>query len=54
LRRPISEKNAVKIIWAIGLVFGFLGIAVSLTMPGVIENQTLMNFLHIKEMFYHI
>ena len=54
LRKPIAEKDAVKIIWAIGVVFGLIGIIVALIMPGVIENQTLMNFLQIKEMFYHI
>ena len=54
LRKPIAEKDAVKIIWAIGIVFGILGIAVAFVMPGVLENQTLANFLHIKEMFYHI
>jgi UDP-N-acetylglucosamine--dolichyl-phosphate N-acetylglucosaminephosphotransferase len=31
-----------------------IGIAVAIAMPGTLENQTLMNFLHIKEMFYHI
>ena len=54
LRRPIAEKDAVKIIWGIGVVFGILGIIVALIMPGMLENQTLINFLHIKEMFYHI
>ena len=54
LRRPIAEKDAVKIIWAIGIAFGIIGIAVALVMPGMLENQTLMNFLQIKEMFYHI
>ena len=54
LRKPISEKNAVRIIWAIGIVFGVLGIVVALIMPGVIENQTLMNFLKIKDLFYQI
>ena len=54
LRKPIAEKDAVKIIWAIGIAFGILGIAVAFVMPGVLENQTLANFLHIKEMFYHI
>lgn len=54
LRKPIAEKDAVKIIWGIGIVFGVLGIIVALTMPGVLENKTLMNFLQIKEMFYHI
>ena len=54
LRKPIAEKDAVKIIWAIGIVFGVLGIVVALIMPGMLENQTLMNFLQIKELFYHI
>lgn len=54
LRKPIAEKDAVRIIWAIGLVFGVIGIAIALTMPGIIENKTLVNFLQIKEMFYYI
>ena len=54
LRKPIAEKDAVKIIWGIGIVFGILGIIVALIMPGMLENQTLVNFLQIKEMFYHI
>ena len=54
LRRPIAEKDAVKIIWGIGIVFGILGIVVALIMPGMLESKTLMNFLQIKEMFYHI
>lgn len=54
LRRPIAEKDAVKIIWGIGIVFGILGIIVALIMPGMLESKTLMNFLQIKEMFYHI
>ena len=54
LRKPIAEKDAVKIIWGIGILFGVLGIIVALVMPGMLENQTLANFLHVKEMFYHI
>ena len=54
IRRPITEKQAVRIIWGIGLIFGIIGIFVALTMPGVIGNQTLANFLQIKEMFYHV
>lgn len=54
LRKPIAEKDAVRIIWAIGIVFGIIGILVALIMPGVLENQTLVNFLQIKEMFYYI
>ena len=54
LRKPISEKQAVRIIWSIGIIFGLIGIIVALTMPGVLENKVLGNFLHFKEMFYHI
>lgn len=54
LRKPIAEKDAVRIIWAIGVVFGIIGIIVALIMPGALENQTLVNFLQIKEMFYYI
>ena len=54
LRKPIAEKDAVRIIWAIGVVFGIIGILVALIMPGALENQTLVNFLQIKEMFYYI
>ena len=54
LRKPIAEKDAVRIIWAIGVVFGIIGILVALIMPGARENQTLVNFLQIKEMFYYI
>lgn len=54
LRKPIAEKDAVKIIWSIGIIFGVIGIIVALIMPGMLQNQTLMNFLHFKEMFYHI
>ena len=54
LRKPIAEKDAVRIIWAIGVVFGIIGILVALIMPGALENQTLINFLQIKEMFYYI
>lgn len=54
LRKPIAEKDAVRIIWAIGVVFGIIGILVALIMPDALENQTLVNFLQIKEMFYYI
>ena len=54
LRKPIAEKDAVRIIWAIGIVFGIIGILVALIMPDALENQTLVNFLQIKEMFYYI
>lgn len=52
LRKPIEEKTAVRIIWAIGIVFGIIGIVVALYMPGALDNQTLANFMQIKEFFY--
>lgn len=52
LRKPISEKNAVKIIWLIGIIFGLLGIVIAYLMPGMLENQTLANFMQVKEFFY--
>lgn len=54
IRKPITEKQAVAAIWGIGIVFGVLGIVVAFLMPGVIGNQTLMNFLQFKEMFYYV
>ena len=54
LRKPIPEKQAVKIIWAIGIVCGLIGIIVAIVMPGVLQNQTLANFMQIKEFFYQL
>lgn len=54
LRKPIEEKTAVRIIWGIGIVFGIIGIGVALYMPGVLDNQTLANFMQIKEFFYQL
>lgn len=54
LRKPIEEKTAVRIIWGIGIVFGIIGIVVALYMPGVLDNQTLANFMQIKEFFYQL
>ena len=36
------------------IYFGIIGIIVALVMPGMLESKTLMNFLQIKEMFYHV
>ena len=54
LRTPIAEKDAVKIIWSIGILFGVVGIIVACIMPGIIENQTLANFMQVKEVFYSL
>ncbi len=54
LRKPISEKNAVIIIWSIGIVFGIIGIIVACIMPGVLNHQTLANFMQIKEFLYQL
>jgi UDP-N-acetylglucosamine--dolichyl-phosphate N-acetylglucosaminephosphotransferase len=52
LRKPVSEKTAVKMIWSIGIIFGLIGIIIAIIMPGIIEHQTLAQFMHIKEFFY--
>jgi UDP-N-acetylglucosamine--dolichyl-phosphate N-acetylglucosaminephosphotransferase len=54
LRKPISEKKAVKIIWGIGVIFGVLGIITSIIMPDIIGNTTLAQFLQFKEFFYYL
>ncbi|MDR0913525.1 MAG: multidrug transporter [Methanobrevibacter sp.] len=54
LRKPISEKKAVRIIWAIGIIFGILGIIMAILMPSIIGHQTLTGFLKFKEFFYYV
>lgn len=54
LRKPIDEKTAVKMIWGIGIIFGVIGIIIAILMPGIIENQTLAQFMQIKEFLYQL
>lgn len=54
LRKPIEEKTAVRLIWAIGLFFGLIGIITAILMPAVLQNQTLVHFMNIKESLYQI
>ncbi|MDL2270514.1 multidrug transporter [Methanobrevibacter sp. OttesenSCG-928-I08] len=54
LRRPVDEKTAVKMIWGIGIFFGLLGIIVAIVMPGVLEHQTLAQFMNFKELLYQL
>lgn len=54
LRKPIEEKKAVRIVWGIGIIFGIIGILIAISMPNVLNHQTLVNFIQIKEVFYHI
>lgn len=54
LRKPIEEKTAVRLIWAIGLFFGLIGIITAILMPVVLQNQTLVHFMNIKESLYQI
>lgn len=54
LRKPISEKEAVRIIWGIGICFGILGIIVAIIMPNIIGDQTLAQFIKYKELLYYI
>ncbi|WP_409200968.1 MraY family glycosyltransferase [Methanobrevibacter sp. DSM 116169] len=52
LKKPVSEKTAVRMIWAIGIFFGLCGIIVAIVMPGIIQDQTLANFMNFKEFLY--
>lgn len=54
LRRPVSEKTAVKIIWGIGIGFGLLGIIIALLMPVINGSENLSTFLNFKELLYYI
>ena len=54
LRKPISEKEAVRIIWAIGICFGIFGIIVAIVMPDIIGHQTLAQFIKYKDLLYYI
>ncbi len=54
LRKPISEKEAVRIIWGIGIVFGILGIIVAIILPDVIGNTTLAQFIKYKDILYYL
>lgn len=54
LRKPIEEDKAVKIIWAIGIVFGALGILIAIFLPDIFSLDYLVQFMQIKEVFYTI
>ena len=54
LRKPISEKEAIRIIWGIGIFFGILGIIVAIVMPNIIGDQTLAQFIKYKDLLYYI
>ncbi len=53
LRNPIEEDKAVKTIWAIGIIFGILGIIIAITMPRI-DYEFLKPFIQYKELFYYI
>lgn len=54
LKKPIAEKEAVRIIWAIGILFGIFGIVVAIIMPNIIGNETLAQFIKFKDLFYYL
>lgn len=54
LKKPISEKEAVKIIWGIGIVFGILGIVVAIILPDIIGNSSLAQFIKYKDLLYYV
>jgi UDP-N-acetylglucosamine--dolichyl-phosphate N-acetylglucosaminephosphotransferase len=49
----MSEKNAVRLIWSIGIIFGILGIVTAIILPSITGNASLSHFFQIKEMFYY-
>jgi UDP-N-acetylglucosamine--dolichyl-phosphate N-acetylglucosaminephosphotransferase len=53
IRKPISEKRAVHVIWAIGIIFGILGVLTAIFMPQIIGGETLLQFIKIKEFLYY-
>jgi UDP-N-acetylglucosamine--dolichyl-phosphate N-acetylglucosaminephosphotransferase len=54
LRKPVTEKTAVKMIWFIGIMFGLAGIIIAILMPGVLNNHLMYQFMTFKDLFYHI
>nr|WP_084266287.1 glycosyltransferase 4 family protein [Methanobrevibacter filiformis] len=53
LRNPKNEKNAVKLIWTIGIVFGILGIIIAVLMPVISGNHTTAPLIQFKDFFYY-
>jgi len=54
IKKPISEKEAVKIIWGIGVIFGILGIFVAIMLPDMTGNATIAQFIKYKDIFYYL
>jgi len=54
LKKPVKEKTAVRMIWAIGIFFGLCGIFVAIVMPEIIQDQTLAQFMNFKEFLYQV
>ena len=54
LKKPLSEKEAVRIIWGIGIIFGILGIVVAIILPDIIGNHTIAQFIKYKDLLYYV
>ena len=54
LKKPLSEKEAVKIIWGIGIIFGIIGIVVAIILPDIIGNHTVAQFIKYKDILYYV
>ena len=54
LRHPEKEKNAVKMIWIIGIIFGIIGILVTIYMPILTGNASVERILMLKDHLYYI
>lgn len=54
LRKPVKEATAVRMIWAIGLIFGILGIVVAILMDFSSGNHLINQFTQWKDFFYYV
>lgn len=53
LRHPEKETNAVKMIWVIGIIFGIIGILVTIFMPIITGNESIERILMLKDHLYY-
>ncbi len=54
LRKPVKEETAVKMIWAIGIIFGLVGIAMAIFIEITAGNHLMAQIVLWKDFFYYI
>lgn len=54
LRKPVKEETAVKMIWAIGIIFGLIGIVMAIFLDFSAGNHLMAQFTQWKDFFYYI